>query len=465
MKKAISIIFVSIFILLCIAPIVGLISGYQNNNAEKRAVSELPSIIIDGKINMNFTKEFDDYFTQNFAFRADFITMYAKINNALFKKSVSSKVIIGKDGWLFFEPTLNDYQRINLLTENQIYRVCKTLEIQKMYLDQSGIDFIFAIAPNKSSIYNQYMPNRYLVSDEKNNVEMLFEELFKNQFDYVDLYKALNNRDDIVYHKLDTHWNNKGALISYNELLNAIQNVNDDFIYSTYNNLVPEITKSWNRDLSDMLYPTANMRDEQYIYDIQKQYSTRRAIKSYEDMLIETTCETGILNLTMFRDSFANALIPIMSNEFSHITYSRATPYEYRNINSENTDVVLLEIVERNLPDIIKQAPLLFAPEIDLDSNAELDNIETHFEIIEQDKYLRITGVAIPEKYESNKNYDIYVRLSSTSGSKTYIPFPILEQGYLEEFQQYGNTAFSTMIDLDTFYDEEFQIEIIVFAG
>ena len=69
---------------------------------KKRALALKPQIIENGSINTQYTKQYDDYFTDNFALRPDFVTLYAIINKAMFNESVSDQVIIGKEGWLFF---------------------------------------------------------------------------------------------------------------------------------------------------------------------------------------------------------------------------------------------------------------------------------------------------------------------------------------------------------------------------
>lgn len=462
MKKKIYIIFIVVYISLCIAPLFGLIFGYKNDTDEKRMPAQLPIIIKGNNIDMHFIDEFDDYFSDNFAFRDQLITFYAHLNNMLFKKSVSSKVIIGKQNWLFFEPALDDYRRINLLSENEIYRIYKSLEIQKMYLEQFDIDFIFTSAPNKSSIYTEFMPDRYIVSQDESNIEKLYKMLDENNFSYVNLHNELKNNELNLYHKLDTHWNNAGAVIAYNALLNRIKEKNDNFNLNTYQEIIFKKEKTWHGDLSDMLFPASNILDENYNYNIEKKYTSKRPIKSYEDMNIETMNSSGNLNLLMFRDSFANALIPLISNEFANAKFIRATPYDYKNLDKGQTDIVILEIVERNLSNLLNQAPLLSAIEITQNENIIKGDIDVSINIGDNNNFIKIVGIAISADYKNDENYDIYIRLNLEGKSHTYVPFPINEKGYFEDIQDKDNAAFSMILEKTLLDKGMYTIDIII---
>ncbi len=461
MKKWVCIIYTAIFFGLCAAPFFGLILGHQNINSEKRALAAPPKIIKDGEINFDFTKQYDDYFTDNFAFRPNLITINAFLNAGLFGESVSEQVIIGKQGWLYFEPTLRDYKRLSTLTDNEVYRIARILEIQRDALNLKGVAFIFAVAPNKASIYGQYMPERYLTADNLSNAEKLFKQLDERGFEYADLFTPLRNHKSGTYHKQDTHWNNTGALIARNELLNCIQK-KKQFSFKEYD-LDSFVAKNdFLGDLGAMLYPAAQMKDIQHHYNVEKSFTTKSPMRSLEDLMISTESEGGELNAVMFRDSFANALIPILSNDFKSVTYSRAVPYNYSLLNSD-TDAVILQIVERNLPDLLLSAPLITAPKTKIDYNLNRAFVDCAIDIEDMGAYLRIAGVAFPPGHDANKNYDIF--LSVDDDQQVFSPFPIFEKEIFECENQYANAAFSMIIDKKDIEKKTNAIRAILFDG
>ena len=63
----------------------------------------------------------------------------------------------------------------------------------------------------------------------------------------------------------------------------------------------------------------------------------------------------GSGKLLMFRDSFANAMIPFAASAFSEVRFERASPYadNIGLLDSFNADFVVAEIAERNLRDLI----------------------------------------------------------------------------------------------------------------
>ena len=466
MKKSIGIIFVVLFFGLCLVPSLGLLSGRTNTNSEKRTLAVMPDIMTNQGINGEFTKQYDDYFTDNFAFRSDLITLDAFLYADVLGQSVSDQVIVGKDGWLFFEPTVNDYKKTDLLTDNEIYRIYRTLCIQKMYLENNGIDFIFTAAPNKASIYGNYMPDRYLVEGGRNNFEKLTALFADQNFDYVNLHEVLQSGRETgslqLYHKMDTHWNNAGAMLAFNALLTKVAALDNAFLFDSGVDLIPRKEISWQGDLSGMLYPTANLLDMQYVFDVEKEYTAQRPIKSLEDLTIRTACPAGSLDLLMFRDSFANALIPLLSNAFASVNYSRAVPYDYTQIEA-GTDIVILEIAERNLPNIIKEAPFIPARQIDLSVSLVQAGLETKVKTGDQGGFIRIAGFAILPQYSQDANYDIYIRLQTGDKTYTFETFPILEEGYFPNGKDKANAAFSMLLDKNSLPEGEYMMTAIVY--
>lgn len=466
MKKSIGIIFVVLFFGLCLVPSLGIFTGRTNTNSEKRTLAVMPDIITNQGINGEFTKQYDDYFTDNFAFRSDLITLDAFLYADVLGQSVSDQVIVGKDGWLFFEPTVNDYKKTDLLTDDEIYRIYRTLSIQKSYLENNGIDFIFTVAPNKAAIYGAYMPDRYLVEGDLSNFEKLAALFADRNFDYVNLHEVLRSGRDAgilqLYHKMDTHWNNAGAMLVYNALLTKVAVLDNSFLFDSGNDLIPRKQISWQGDLSGMLYPAANLLDMQYVFDVKKEYTALRPIKSLEDLTIQTTCPAGSLDLLMFRDSFANALIPLFSNAFASVNYSRAVPYDYTQIDA-GTDVVILEIAERNLLNIISESPFIPARQIDLNVSLIQAGLETKVKTGDQGGFIRIAGLAILPQYSQDANYDIYIRLQTGDKTYTFETFPILEEGYFPEDENKANAAFSMLLDKDSLPEGEYMMTAIVY--
>ena len=113
-----------------------------------------------------------------------------------------------------------------------------------------------------------------------------------------------------------------------------------------------------------MLFPESEALDEQVVYDIGFTYQYQGRYKDSDDIAINTRCSTGDGSLLMFRDSFGAAIIPYLSESFQTARYSRARPNPLFQAEGGQFNEVVLEIVERNIDWLQKEAPLHAAPEV-----------------------------------------------------------------------------------------------------
>jgi len=367
MKKAVLLTYILLFIAVCWAPLLAMAFGVKSPNQEKRILAEKPAFFTPHGLNLNFPKQFNAYFPDHFGLRSTCVTAYTALIYYTLNDSVNEQVMAGKNGWLYFGPTLKDYTAINTLTDLQIDRIVKTLVQQEAYLSSLGITFLFTIAPNKSSIYPEHMSARYQPQLQQNNLHKLSKALEKETIHYVDLLESLRaaKHKHQVYHTKDTHWNNIGARIAAQTLLNKIQEIRLDIALGDPAPARYQLEQIWLGDLSQMLLPALAIKDEQAIYDIPENYTWKendrrsRSQRNPEAMRIHTTSKKNSTSLFMFRDSFANALIPFISSRCAKVHYTRVVPYDYTQIESISPDVVILEIAERNIPNLLKQPPII----------------------------------------------------------------------------------------------------------
>ena len=68
-------------------------------------------------------------------------------------------MILGSDGWLYYAPTLADYTRSEPMTERELWCAARTLALLQEYVEGRGGQFLFTVAPDKSSLYGGHMPD------------------------------------------------------------------------------------------------------------------------------------------------------------------------------------------------------------------------------------------------------------------------------------------------------------------
>ena len=137
MKKYL--IFIIACVAVCLLPFAGMAVWPTTASTENKAMSEFPSLSDGGNLNLNFFKELEEYFNEHFAFRNELVYADAKIQTAAFHVSNVDTVVYGKDGWLYYSSTLDDYLGNHRMSERQIYNIVHNLSLVQQYVDRKSV--------------------------------------------------------------------------------------------------------------------------------------------------------------------------------------------------------------------------------------------------------------------------------------------------------------------------------------
>lgn len=305
---------------------------------------------------LNATEKFDNWASLNFGFRNRLIGLNNRISMNVFGQSGEKSVIVGEDGWLFYESALHDYTGEDVLSDEEIAELAKLITEASEAVTRQGAAAVWVIAPNKMEIYGEKMPYYLIENTADGNYEKLMKALSGTDVNYVDLKKTLtdsrNSFSEPIYHKLDSHWNNIGAGIAYEAVMDSI-----GLSHTEYSDAGYTMRNNFSGDLYAMLFADGREKDMQAYYDIMPEFLYTSNYRGDDDLLITTSCDTGEGKLLMFRDSFGNALHSFFAADFSEAEFRRSIPYDISDI--KGADVVVFEIVERNIPNLIKYPPIL----------------------------------------------------------------------------------------------------------
>ena len=368
MKKG-KLIYCILFFAICLCPSLGMLVTKQETSSENRQLSEFPSPKTEeGKINVEWLSQAGDYFQEHFAFRNELVTGNALLHGRLLETSTADGVIQGKNGWLYYKDSLDDYLGQDLLSDRSLFNIAHMLSMTQQALEEKGVNFLFTIAPNKNSLYGDNMPyyDKLKVSDQTNR-ENLESWLTTEKVAYADLYQALMEEDEVLYHARDSHWNNKGAALAADVLMDALGKEHDSYEGESYT-----VRRDYTGDLDTMLYPLASTADDEIYYDKETTYATVEEIQSNFDPRITTVNPVKEGSLVMYRDSFGNALLPYMADAYANAYFSRGIPYQLMDVETHSADTVIIERAERFLPEMSQFPPVLTAKEISLTEDQEL---------------------------------------------------------------------------------------------
>lgn len=423
MGKKSNICYVGICLLLCAVPSVGMIGFKTDTTTENRTLAAFPEIKKENKWNWNYFEELGDYFNDHFAFRTGFVNLDSEIQSKVFRVSNVDTVLVGEEDWLYYTSTLDDYLGENTLSNRSIYNIVHNLEILEEYVESKGSKFLFTIPPNKNSLYGEHMPyyTKKKVSDQ-NNMTKLQPELADSSVPYADLFEPFQNSEELLYLKRDSHWNQKGAVLAYNTMLDVLA-----LEHERYETMKAIRTKTEYGDLNKMLYPVTAKPEWNYQYDYDNRFTYVTNTESVEEAWIETENTEGKGTLLMFRDSFGNTLLPLMANQFNKAYFSKDMPYDIEKYMKEyEPDVVIAEKVERNMDEFAQKPPMLTGPVVELEEVAEHLNTGTTLEVNEAESnmsYWAITGELTKDCVQERSN--VYIGITQEGKQTVYKAFNV----------------------------------------
>jgi hypothetical protein len=384
-------IYTFLVLLLCLVPILGIPFFGLAQPAANETLASAPSLTErDGSPNWELLQDFTDFVADRFALRQEMVTLQHRLTAVTLSESGEEDVILGKDGWLFYADTLADYEGTNRFTDEECWAAAHSLSLMAEYCESQGASFYFTIAPNKNSLYPQYMPARYPASQEAHNAQRLAEALEAQSVTYVDLFTPLSQQEEILYRRWDSHWTQQGAGLAGDTLLAACGQTFLPFYGAS------SVTESEEvGDLYEMVYPTGTESDIDQVYDRAFTFSYVNPIRSVEDNLIYTENAAQSGSLLMFRDSFGNALHLFMAEGYGSACFSRSNPYDFSLVNSTGCDTVVVELVERNLSWLLTRPALFPAPVRQVDEVAAASDLTVEVTLADSDQlsgYVCVSG-------------------------------------------------------------------------
>ena len=364
------IVIIGAFLYLIYAPL--MMTDFSSQTAwsstEKRRLAELPALDLKPGTLATFPSRFEAYFNDHFGYRNLFIRRYNRIMKKYFAKSPVPNVLFGKNNWLFFTESnlIDDFVGADPFTPGELETWRLNLEHKRNWLAKHDIRYLFVVAPNKQTIYPEYLPD-YLQKDRgRSRLQQLVAYLkTHSDLSILDLSTALNEekKRHRVYYVTDTHWNDRGAYTAYRAIMDRVgrwfpeASVTQNIIIETENVRGP------GGDLAGMLDMADTMSEERPVLKMQPTTCSPEINQAVADFRkipadqvrsapLVTTCDASKLRAVVFRDSFFDSIIPFIAEDFNRIVYIWK-PYDHaimkELIAQQKPQIVIEEMVERLL--------------------------------------------------------------------------------------------------------------------
>jgi hypothetical protein len=276
--------------------------------------------------------------------------------------SPSDKLIVGQDGWLFFgdDNAVAQYRGVARFDEAGLARWARVLEERRAWLKERGTHYLLVLVPNKHRIYGEYMPASLPRAHDGSQLDQLVDLLqAEARVPYLDLRPVLEraSRGGRVYHKTDTHWNDRGAHAAYVAILERLAEIDRSLAprppvrVRAIERTTPGLGLARIVGLS-RAFPERSL--DLVVVDPRGQAPAARRARIEDRMRRQLPVTLGtrdpeLATALVFRDSFADALVPYLSESFGRIAYLWDRDVDPRAVEAQPPDVVIQVITERFL--------------------------------------------------------------------------------------------------------------------
>lgn len=303
------------------------------------------------KTLVDFPASYSSYFDDHYLLHQQQVDVLNLVRFHLLHETTFPNVLIGKQDWLYYtgENNIAEFECVIPFTSKELRAVRSRVLDWNEQLEEGGIRFYIVIAPNKETIYPQYLPDRIKPGVNACRIDQVMRELQTTQLSVLDLRAAMQTAalNSQVYYRTDTHWNAAGALLASQEILALLK---EDFPQLTLPSIndYQEETQPFSGDLAGFL--PADGRFVEQAVSLVPILQPRALLEEGADRSIVSSIPGSALpRVLIFRDSFTDALIPFLSEHFSRVVYGFSFIVDLDLVDREKPDIVIFELAQRYL--------------------------------------------------------------------------------------------------------------------
>ena len=370
MKK--NIFLIAAFTLILFLPMLDLFFDIQpvKNLFEKRVLVEVPVLPKTLKEAEKYPEDFENYFNDNYGFRKTLVSTNAEMMDKVFNESPDARVVLGKDGWLYFDnyDSLLDATKRAKISDDLIEKGVEGFADNWKKLKAKNIDYLLVIAADKSLIYSEFLP-KYIKNNISDDGEYRIDRFINAlkakypDFPILDLRATLLDakKNEIIYHKTDTHWNRRGSHYAYLKIMKKLNikprlrsefaNKEDEYIKGDISDIVNSDAKNLNYDLRAKFTPKARM-----LLTIPESAKKLGADKFYRPHFYVNR-DSSLPGLFVYHDSFFGDLFSFTSEHFANSFYVNEFPcnLDLKIFKAYGSKVVIQQFWEGRIEQVLRK--------------------------------------------------------------------------------------------------------------
>ncbi len=342
--------------------------------SEQRPRRQLPPLTLDAPGLRAFFGAVEAYWADRVPGRLQLMSVRAALSGWLGQSLNPELVVMGKGGWLFFGNQagrgLDQHRGLVRLSDSQLADLDGYFAAMARALAARQTPFVVAIAPDKHSIYPDYLPD-YLATAG----DTPFDQFLRQNHDF----HLVNLRDELrrarqtapipLYSKTDSHWNEYGAYLGYRAIMAALPPLLGAACVAASVEDFRPLDGHSRSDLALRAGPGFRFGDTYWYLrrdllpgwvqvENREDQTTRRWPASDANRIsaqpsLTVTREGHSGTLLVLGDSFTEALTPYLNNTFGRVVYQHYSLRQAEGLEplvaQFAPDAVVYVLVERNL--------------------------------------------------------------------------------------------------------------------
>ena len=180
--------------------------------------TEKPEFSLQSYRSGAFAKQEEAYLGANFGFREPIIRLYNQYLWDCYRKTYAHDVVAGKKGWLYNPESVNDYYGTEMLrwqsspeaARRQYDLNVKYMNWARTILKENGVELLAFVAPEKSFLYPEYLPERERDTTTFNACAYFLHKFDESGFPCIDMNHWFQQMKDTVDYPLipqtGAHW-------------------------------------------------------------------------------------------------------------------------------------------------------------------------------------------------------------------------------------------------------------------
>lgn len=322
------------FGMLIIFPIITIFNSNKSvSPKENKTLSDFPELTKETFFNKSYVNGIDNFVSDHFTARKKLISLKTNMDIVSGKKEVNN-IFILKD------------RLIKRFSEPNYEKVSDNINAINLFSQRIDKDVYVMIAPTAAGVYEDHLPKYAKVYNQKTFIDYVYNYLNKDNVVTLDVFNPLfSTREEYIYYRTDHNLTSLGAYYAYSSTIKKmgfvpislnsfdIEHASNDFKGTLYSKILYNNIKS---DTLDFYHykkgynvtsvvvgrgKDAKVSDSMYFKEYLNNNNKYSAMLGEEAPIVTiTTDEPSGKNILVIKDSYANSLVPYLTQHYSEIT-------------------------------------------------------------------------------------------------------------------------------------------------